>query len=377
VVYLMTDAEDRPVQLLCVRHLRNSLKRRLGPPDPSIPPSKRVDYRDLVRHIHYRRVDSDFEADLVYLAAARELFPNTYRDLVGFRPAWFLHVDPDAPFPRYTRTTDLSHPAGVLVGPLEDKQSASRLIELVESAFDLCRYHNVLVESPRGKPCAYKEMRRCPAPCDGSISLDQYRRMVELSCKVLVDPGDTVRAHETRMRQAAAELKFETAAKIKQYVDELSALGKGPNRFVRNLADFQFVSLQPGPPPGPSVKLFLITPGEITEEAALLPEPATASPRAHPGATAPLIRTLLERAESRRRPTLDAAAAERIGLVAAHLFRPRNRTNPFIRLADLDEGTLALAYNDISSAKSALPADATEHDAAVGDEGITRELQSD
>ena len=53
-------------------------------------------------------MDSAFEADWLYYEAARALFPQTYRGMAGFRPAWFLHVNPDAAFPRYTKTTDLT-----------------------------------------------------------------------------------------------------------------------------------------------------------------------------------------------------------------------------------------------------------------------------
>ena len=69
VVYLMADAESRPVQLLCVKNLRASLKRRLGTEEGlglPVGPSKRVNYRELVRRIFWRRVDSAFEADWIY-----------------------------------------------------------------------------------------------------------------------------------------------------------------------------------------------------------------------------------------------------------------------------------------------------------------------
>ena len=73
-----------------------------------IGPSKRVNYRDLVRRVYWRRVDSGFEADLAYYEAARQIFPESYRGMVGLRPAWFLHVDPTAQFPRYTKTQDIA-----------------------------------------------------------------------------------------------------------------------------------------------------------------------------------------------------------------------------------------------------------------------------
>src|SRR5688500_17743715 len=131
VVYLLADEADRPVQLLCVKNLRYSLKRRLGG-EEVVGPSRRVNYREIVRRVHWRRVDSAVEADWLYYEAARVLFPESYQGMVGFRPAWFVHVNPDTPFPRYTKTTDLAKLTGSLFGPVEDKHAAAKLVELIE-----------------------------------------------------------------------------------------------------------------------------------------------------------------------------------------------------------------------------------------------------
>ena len=45
------------------------------------------------------------------------------------------------------RTTSLAEPSGELLGPLEDKGDAAKLIELLEDAFDLCRYYNILQQA--------------------------------------------------------------------------------------------------------------------------------------------------------------------------------------------------------------------------------------
>jgi excinuclease UvrABC nuclease subunit len=354
-VYLLADAEDRPVQLLCVKNLRYSLRRRLGPEDVDAGPSRRVDYREIVRRVYWRRVDSAFEADWVYYEAARVVFPKTYQGMVGFRPAWFVHVDPAAPFPRYQKTIDLTRPAGVYLGPLEDKHAAARLTELAESAFDLCRYHNVLVEAPNGKPCAYKEMGKCPAPCDGSVSMDLYRGQVHLSARTLVDPADMVREQNARMRQAAADLKFEAAGRIKQVVTQLDQLGKGPFRHVSTLTEFAFLSLQHGPKPG-TAKVFLITPGRVSEIAGLLGDVRPAE----------LMRLALTLAEQRKRDPLDEAGAERVGVVTHHLFAPKHR-GVFLRLDRIDEKSVAKGYKDLQ--KQATPEE-TEG------EGVMKELQA-
>ena len=355
VVYLLADADDRPVQLLCVKNLRYSLKRRLGADEEAAGPSRRVDYREIVRRIHWRRVDSAFEADWLYYEAAREVFPQTYAGMVGFRPAWFVHVNPDTQFPRYVKTIDLGKP-GLLIGPLEDKHSAAGLIELAEDSFDLCRYYNILVEAPNARACAYKEMGKCPAPCDGSVSMEQYRGMVEWSAQSVVEPAALVRDHTRRMQQAAAELRFEAAAKIKGLVDRLAQLGKGPFRHVALLRDFRYLSLQHGPREE-TARVFLITPGAIEEIAGLTGEPVK---------PADLMRLALEQAAGRNAERLEQAEAERLGIVTHHLFSGKHR-GVFLRLDTIDEKAIVKGFREL---RKQTPQE------EIDGEGVMKELQS-
>jgi hypothetical protein len=355
VVYLVADERDQPIQLLCVKNLRYSLKRRLGG-DESVGPTRRVNYREIVRRVHWTRVDSAFEADVSYYEAARVLFPVSYAGMVGFRPTWFLHVNPNAQFPRYIKTNDLMIRAGQLIGPIEDKHSANRLIELIESCFDLCRYYNILVESPNGKACAYKEMGKCPAPCDGSISIEQYRRLIEWSAKVLSDPAEYLREQTRRMQQAAGELRFETAAKIKSYINELSVLGKGPYRHVACLVDFQFLCLQRGPREG-QMKVFLIAPGRIRQIVCVIDE------QFKPSDVMRLALTLAAEPAGQ----MDQPGVERIGIVAHHLFSAKATHGVFLPLGKLDEKSIFKAYRDLQ--KQTVEAESDE-------EGILKELQA-
>lgn len=359
VVYLMCDADDRAVQLLCVKNLRYSLERRLGSDQESLGPSRRVNYRQVVRRVWWRRVDSAFEADAAYLESARQIFPDTYRGMVGFRPAWFVHVDPSAPVPRYVKTTEPAGKTGVVLGPLADKHAAGRLIELLEGVFDLCRqdYYARLLEAPHGRACAYKEMGRCPAPCDGSISMDEYRRMIADSAAAATDPSRYVRQQTQQMRQAAEALNFELAGRIKSRIDQIGQLGKGSLREVRRLEDFRFLSLQRGPKSG-HVKVFLITPGRIDEVAMLVREPES---------SADLLRTVLAEAHVRQGETLDAPGVERIGVVTHHLLAPKSGQGVFLHLDEIDERAVIRAYRQVLKQKA---------EAEPTGEGVVKELQA-
>jgi excinuclease UvrABC nuclease subunit len=356
VVYLFADADDQPVQLLCVKNLRASLKRRLGG-DEAIGPSRKVNYRDLVRRVYWRRVDSAFEADLVYLDIARRVFPGSYRGMVGFDPAWFVHVNPDHNFPRYVKTIDLSKQGGVYIGPVADKHAAARLMQLIEDAFDLCRYYNILVESPNARACAYKEMGKCPAPCDGTISMGQYRQLVGWSAEVAVAPDEFIGQTTRRMEAAAKELNFESAAKIKQYLAQVSQFGKGAFRFARRLEHFRLLSLQHGGREG-TAKVFLITPGQVEEVVGLIDEPRG------PVTTA-MLRDLIARGAAAP-PDLSEEGTERIGVVADHLFRAKRISGVFLPLYRAEERSLLKAWRELQ--KQAGQGDSE-------DEGVVKELQ--
>lgn len=354
-VYLMSDSEGLPVQLLCVKNLRASLQRRLGD-NEQIGPSRRVGYRDLVRKIIWRRVDSDFEADLIYLESARRIFPETYRGMLAFKEAWFLRVDPQAKFPRYFKTNDLTSVEGELVGPLKDKDAAGRLIELVEDAFDLCRYYNVLVESPHGRACAYKEMGRCPAPCDGSISMEQYHQMIRNSLAVLLDPGPYIERQEFEMHRAAEELQFERAAKIKNHLERVLKMRAGLFAQVRSISQFKFISLQRGPRRG-TAKIWFISPTRIEELLAFIRSPAD---------WASIVHYLQEQAGQECAGPIDRAAAERLAVVASHLFVPKKQ-GFILPAADLTATGMSDAYGRLQKQK--------EEPEVIG-EGIIRDLQS-
>ncbi|MGC4030912.1 MAG: hypothetical protein QM754_04080 [Tepidisphaeraceae bacterium] len=346
-VYLMSDADDRPVQLLCVRNLRASLKRRLGP-NAEDEPTKRVDYRQVVRRVRWKRVDNPLESDLAYLDVAREIYPSTYRKLVTLRPAWWVHVDAEAPHPRWRVTDDPCPGCGHAFGPLAEKSHAQRLVEKLEDLFDLCRYHNVLQQTPAGQPCAYKDMGKCPAPCDGSVSMQQYRVLVDWSRLTLADPQAEVDVQADRMRDAAGDLRFELAGKIKQFLEGIRSLTAGEAKFVRPAENFDFAAVQSGPSRG-QAKLMHVTLAGATEVLGLIGEPAAFPPLPEP-------------------PVPQTTDTERLGLIISHLFGPKTG-GVFLSEEQWNRPELTKAYKAVIKQSPEKP----PADDVADDEGVVRE----
>ena len=159
------------------------------------------------------------------------------------------------------------------------------------------------------------------------------------------------------MQQAASELRFETAEKIKSYVEQISHLGKGPFRHVRRLADFRYVTLQRGPRAG-TAKMFLITPGQVQQVLGVITEASRPNE---------ILRHILGLSHAAPAGPIDENGAERIGVVAHHLFQPKAKQGVFIPIDTIDEKSIAKAYRDLMNQKPP--------EEAAG-EGLTKELQA-
>ena len=318
-VFLLEDGEGRTIQLAVAADLRRRVRSTLAPPAPEARPSRRADLRTLTRTVRGLTVGSPLEADWACLQLARVHLPATYRSLLDRWRGWFIHADPLAPFPRFVKTSRPSAPSGVHLGPFADKHAAQRSIELLQDAFDLCRYHHLLVEAPDAAACAYKEMGRCPAPCDGSVSMDAYRRMIDAAIEFAGDPAAVRSGWEHEMREASGALAFERAERCRQRLETMKAWLQPSRRFVDRLERFRYLAVLPSER-ADHARLVLILGGWI--------EPWADVPIALGRAGADEVRAALADRLDGAEADLGPEALENVGLVCWHLFRPAKSGSP-------------------------------------------------
>ncbi|MVU77933.1 excinuclease ABC subunit UvrC [Nocardia sp. ET3-3] len=96
-----------------------------------------------------------------------------------------------------------------------------------------------------GRPCLLGYIDKCSAPCIGRVSAAEHRRIVEDFCDFLAGKTDRlVKQLERRMHEAADELDFEQAARLRDDVQALKralekqavVLGTGTDADVINFA---------------------------------------------------------------------------------------------------------------------------------------------
>ncbi len=274
-VYLLADRDDRPILLAGAEDLRRAVAHRLTrPPERQ---SQRADLAEVAARVYWRETFSRFETALEHWRVARVLYPRNYRRLLSFGPVWFLRLRLDEPAPAFVAVREVRRDGAEYFGPLATRSAAEDWRAMLEDAFDLCRYRNILEQAPHGLPCAYFEMGKCPAPCGGRISLDDYRGMLAAAADFTA--GDrTSRLDQLRraMPAAAAALEFERAEALRRTIARVTAVTARPA--YRHLAEVSrcgwLVIQRGGPRRAPDrtpVKPFFVRGGSVEGGPPVLP----------------------------------------------------------------------------------------------------------
>ncbi|MEV0635665.1 excinuclease ABC subunit UvrC [Streptomyces sp. NPDC050619] len=86
-----------------------------------------------------------------------------------------------------------------------------------------------------GRPCLLGYIGKCSAPCVGRVSPDEHRELADEFCDFMAGrTGTYLRRLETRMTEAAEEMEYERAARLR---DDIGALKKAMEKSAVVLAD--------------------------------------------------------------------------------------------------------------------------------------------
>lgn len=371
-VVVLESREGRTLLIAMTADARELARRKLGESAGQTGEragAGRVDCRDDTERVAVIRVGSMLEADAVYLRQARERLPRVHRVVSERWRAWFAHVDPEAEHPQWSKTNLLglvrgrSASVGVsargsdgteyacLIGPLPDKDAAGRFLEAVTDAFDLCRFHHLLVQSPRASACAYKEMGRCPAPCDGTESMEAYRERTREAVEALgsgsIEQG--VARIEEQMRVAAVAQEYERGAALKKIAERMQNLRTPAFAHVGRLDRWAVLAVLPSTT-ARMVRGAVLWRGELLA----LPEVSGADVNRSAAAIAAGVSAVIGGSKGEMR--LSEEAIETVGLVSRHLFLPvkkRSGVMMTVREGVVDAGAVARAVKAVGGSKCA------------------------
>lgn len=247
-------------------NLRRRISRLLGAKQAAVgSPSKRLRLARKIARIEFGVTGSEFESQLALYAASFSAFGKRARHRLHLRPAVFLRMSVENPYPRVYVTTQISRSrATSLFGPFQSRAEAERYSEAVLDLFLLRRCVDNLHPDPAFPGCPYSEMKMCLAPCFEGCTDERYRQEADAVLNFLSTRGRSLLlALEAERDAASAELDFEKAGAIHRRIEKARSAADLASGAVHSLASFDAILVQPAAEPG-DVALFRIRGGIIS-----------------------------------------------------------------------------------------------------------------
>lgn len=141
-----------------------------------------------------------------------------------------LKLTSQEPIPRIFKTRRIEKDGATYYGPFLPAALAEKTVRLINREFQLRTCSDEVFELYRraGRPCMEYQIKRCAGPCQKELCTpEQYREAVG-DVRLLLDGRDRELAQtlEQRMLRASEELRFEQAAKYRDLLRTIQALGE-------------------------------------------------------------------------------------------------------------------------------------------------------
>ncbi len=233
-----------------------------GPGGEVIYVGKSVSLRSRVRSYFQRsaspkaREIADEAVDIEYIVTNNEAEALILEDALikKHRPRFNVRLRDDKRYP-YVKITAERFPRILVVrapgndgakyfGPFTSSRNLKKLLALIQRVSPL-RTCSLDLDSGRTyRPCLYFHLGKCPGPCTGEVSPEEYRRYVEKAEKLLSGRAtELIGELRERMAEAAAAERFEEAAKLRDLIQAIERLHPRQSVALPEAVDMDAVGL--------------------------------------------------------------------------------------------------------------------------------------
>ena len=234
-VYLMRDRLNRIIYVGKARDLRKRVSSYFMPSRRQTADMKTRALIESIWDFEYHVVKTEPESLLLESRLIKEYRPRYNVSLRDDKAYLLVKVNVGDLIPRFQLTRMRKDDGARYFGPFAHAGALRATLNLMRDRFGLRSCRPYQPGEYDFKHCLAPVIKKCPAPCVGKISPEDYRTRVLAACDFLEGKSrDTVTELEAQMHEAAAKMNFEKAAQLRDMVDNLKRTTAPTRRFTRH-----------------------------------------------------------------------------------------------------------------------------------------------
>ena len=175
--------------------------------------------------------ESEVDALLVESRLIKDIQPKHNKEQKDDKSFPYLQITTHEDFPRIEITREPRGSGVKLYGPFANVGSLRGAVQVLQKIF---KFRTCSLDIEDGddrwrwfRPCLLASINQCTAPCNLRISKEDYRKDIKRLQMILAgNKKKLLRQLESEMKEAAKELNYEKAARIRDEIQMLQSLDK-------------------------------------------------------------------------------------------------------------------------------------------------------
>ena len=242
-VYIMRDSNDVILYVGKAVNLHNRVRSYFR---PNIGRGPAIDQMvSLISYFEYIVTDSELEALVLENNLIKEHSPKYNTLLKDDKTYPYIKVTLGEEYPRILFSRTMKKDKSKYFGPYTSATAVKDTIELLNKLYQLrtCN-RNLPRDIGLDRPCLNYHIKQCLAPCQGSVTKEQYRQQVAGAMEFLNgNYSPILKSLEQKMKDAAEELKFEEAAAYRDLYNSVKQVSQKQKITDSDLDDKDIIAM--------------------------------------------------------------------------------------------------------------------------------------
>lgn len=245
-VYIMKDKNDEIIYVGKAISLKKRVRQYFRSQKNNPPKVNAMISR--IYEFEYIIVDNEVEALVLEQNLIKKNRPKYNILLRDDKQYPYIKVTLNERYPRVLKTRLILKDGAKYFGPYPSATAVNDAIDIIRRLYPIrtCKL-NLNKDFSRFKPCLNYFIGKCNAPCLGNVDEKEYMKMIDEILLFLNNKDDKlIDIMENKMKEAARELDFESAARYRNQVNSLRTLQEKQKIVNTNFKDQDIIAMARG-----------------------------------------------------------------------------------------------------------------------------------